>query len=258
MTKHETTSAELLQKLEALRHRLDQIDRGLDRVEDAYSRGTDTVCDGRTSDTVDRSGQDGNWPKITELAVEASGVIVLAIDSKGRIIHFNEGAEQLTGFSEGEVLGKSIWRTLVPQEEVGKMKLAIAELRAGKQRSRHESMIFKRDGSRCLIAWVNIGVPEASGNLQYIVSSGFDISEKKGRNQQSGPLSEIRARLDQLSPRENEVLRLVVAGKPNKAIAHQLEISIKTVEHHRSNLMKKMRVSSVAELVRMTMLAGWS
>jgi len=57
-------------------------------------------------------------------------------------------------------------------------------------------------------------------------------------------------RLDNLTPREREVLGLIVAGKLNKQIADTLSISIKTVEVHRSRVMEKMGASSVAELVQ--------
>ena len=61
------------------------------------------------------------------------------------------------------------------------------------------------------------------------------------------------ARLATLSPREREVMELVVAGKLNKVIADELGISIKTVEVHRSRVMEKLGANSVAELVQITL-----
>jgi FixJ family two-component response regulator len=58
----------------------------------------------------------------------------------------------------------------------------------------------------------------------------------------------VVARLSQLTARERDVLDLVMDGKQNKAIANALDISIKTVEAHRSKVMEKMAVMSVAEL----------
>ena len=58
------------------------------------------------------------------------------------------------------------------------------------------------------------------------------------------------ARLELLTPREREVLDLVVAGKLNKTIADQLGISIKTVETHRSKVMEKMQAKSLADLIQ--------
>jgi FixJ family two-component response regulator len=65
-------------------------------------------------------------------------------------------------------------------------------------------------------------------------------------------LSEIRARLDTLTPREREVLEHVVSGKLNKQIAVDLSITEATVKMHRARVMAKMKVQSVAELVRIT------
>lgn len=56
-------------------------------------------------------------------------------------------------------------------------------------------------------------------------------------------------RLGRLTPREREVMELVAAGKSNKAVANDLDISPKTVEVHRAKVMRKMKVQSVAELV---------
>jgi RNA polymerase sigma factor (sigma-70 family) len=58
-----------------------------------------------------------------------------------------------------------------------------------------------------------------------------------------------RARLNSLTPRERQVMDLVIMGKSNKQIARELDISPKTVEVHRSNVMAKMKAQSLAELV---------
>jgi len=59
----------------------------------------------------------------------------------------------------------------------------------------------------------------------------------------------VSASLALLTPREREVMDLVIAGKANKVIALELGLSMKTVEFHRAHMMKKMKVDSVAELV---------
>src|SRR6267378_7427336 len=64
-------------------------------------------------------------------------------------------------------------------------------------------------------------------------------------------MGELGERSEALTPREREVMRLVVAGLLNKQIAAELGISEKTVNVHRSQVMQKMRADSLAELVRM-------
>jgi two-component system response regulator FixJ len=67
---------------------------------------------------------------------------------------------------------------------------------------------------------------------------------------------EAEARLADLSPRERDVLRGLVAGKINKVIAHDLGISPRTVEVYRANLMAKTNVRSMSELMRIAIAAG--
>ena len=59
-----------------------------------------------------------------------------------------------------------------------------------------------------------------------------------------------------LSPRQREVLRLIAEGKTTKQIAHVLEISVKTVETHRAQLMERLKIHDVAGLVRYAILVG--
>lgn len=60
----------------------------------------------------------------------------------------------------------------------------------------------------------------------------------------------------QTTPRETEIIRLLVAGKTNKEIAALLRITVRTVETHRSRLMAKLGVHSLAELIRYAMQHG--
>jgi two-component system, LuxR family, response regulator FixJ len=79
------------------------------------------------------------------------------------------------------------------------------------------------------------------------------------RNREAiGAKDQIRARIAALTPRERQVLDLVTQGKSNKVIAGDLGASQRTVEIHRSHVMEKMGANSLAQLVRMTMIAGIS
>ncbi|MBI1407445.1 MAG: response regulator [Caulobacter sp.] len=68
--------------------------------------------------------------------------------------------------------------------------------------------------------------------------------------------AEALERLAGLSPREQDVLHGVIAGKANKVIAHELEISPRTVEIYRANLMTKTGARNMPELMRLALAAG--
>jgi RNA polymerase sigma factor (sigma-70 family) len=61
----------------------------------------------------------------------------------------------------------------------------------------------------------------------------------------------IEARLALLTPRENSVIRLVVAGNSSREISEKLGISVRTVENHRTRIMEKLHAESTVELVKL-------
>jgi two-component system, LuxR family, response regulator FixJ len=67
---------------------------------------------------------------------------------------------------------------------------------------------------------------------------------------------ELAKRLATLTPREREVMALVVEGRPNKTVATRLGLSTRTVEVHRAKAMEKMQAASLADLVRMAIACG--
>ena len=80
------------------------------------------------------------------------------------------------------------------------------------------------------------------------------ISRHATDSRRDGEVAAIKTKLDSLSPREREVLDGLIAGLPNKTIAYDLNISARTVEVHRANLMARMGAHSVADLVRMVFI----
>jgi FixJ family two-component response regulator len=77
------------------------------------------------------------------------------------------------------------------------------------------------------------------------------IERDRVRRQESKVIAELQQRFDSLTPREREVLALVVTGRRNKQIAAQAKLSEMTVKVHRSQIMRKMRARSLVDLVRM-------
>lgn len=74
------------------------------------------------------------------------------------------------------------------------------------------------------------------------------------RHEKHAARSKIASRFGQLTPRETEIMTLVVNGLSNRLIASKLKLSEKTIEAHRAGVMKKTEAGSLAELVRMTVM----
>jgi FixJ family two-component response regulator len=111
----------------------------------------------------------------------------------------------------------------------GDVPLAVAALKAGAV-----DFLEKPFDSDALLA----SVAEAMRRIGKRKDAGFDRAE-------------IAARAATLSAREREVMDMVVAGHPNKVVAHRLGIAIRTVEIHRARVMEKLGARNLSELVRM-------
>jgi len=79
------------------------------------------------------------------------------------------------------------------------------------------------------------------------------VAELEKRPREEETLAAVRAKLGLLSERERQVMEGIVSGLPNKTIAYNLNISPRTVEVHRANVMTKMQAKSLPDLVRMVL-----
>jgi PAS domain S-box-containing protein len=111
------------------------------------------------------------------------------------------------------------------------------------------------DGQIAWHRWSHRALFDTAGNLEEYQSVGSDITSRRGAEERIRETVMAEARIRHLTQRECDVMTLVVAGSANKVIARRLDLSIKTIEKHRSSLMRKLGVKSVPELVRLAMLA---
>lgn len=90
--------------------------------------------------------------------------------------------------------------------------------------------------------------------LERTLAQAFAIAEETGSRLAAE--DELRSRMERLTGRQHSVFLEIVAGRQNKAIAHQLGISERTVKAHRHEVMQRLEVSTVPELVQMAMTLG--
>lgn len=96
--------------------------------------------------------------------------------------------------------------------------------------------------------------PFASSALLDLVSAAQTALAK--RSSATAERQDALDRIASLSPREGEVLRMLVAGAPNKIVARTLDLSVRTVEMHRANMLAKMSARSSADAIHLAMLGG--
>ena len=103
---------------------------------------------------------------------------------------------------------------------------------------------------------LDVGYSPLSNECDAVGNQGadsFDDAVQRLRDQQR----EAKKMLACLTKREREVMQLVTSGLPNKNVARQLQLSVKTVEKHRGRLMKKLRLHSMCELFRFWFVLTW-
>jgi RNA polymerase sigma factor (sigma-70 family) len=101
-------------------------------------------------------------------------------------------------------------------------------------------------------------LPKPFDNETLLRAVEHALARSAARTQQRIERNALRSKLDELTPREFEVLQFVIAGLLNKQIGAQLGVAEKTIKVHRGHLMEKLRVKSVADLVRLAEKAGVS
>ena len=119
--------------------------------------------------------------KYRELVQHANSII-LRFDTRGRITFFNEFAQSFFGFTEDEILGRSMIGTILPPtESLGRDLNAMFEdiIRNPSRYIHNENENIKRDGERIWIAWTNKAILDHDGNVSEILSIGMDITDRK-------------------------------------------------------------------------------
>ncbi len=115
----------------------------------------------------------------TDTVLNTAASVILVLDREARIVRFNQKAEQLTGYQFVEVAGKKVWDYFLPVEEREQVQTVFAEICQGQLIPRYENNWLMRDGSMRLFDWSNSMLMNEQGEMEYIISIGIDITERK-------------------------------------------------------------------------------
>jgi PAS domain S-box-containing protein len=134
--------------------------------------------------------------------IDTADALVLVLDAESRIVRFNRACERLSGFTADEMRGRPLADLLPPGERDGVAE-ALAAVGAGRHPSENENHWLTRSGELRLIAWMNTALVAPTGEIEFVVSSGLDITEKRRAEDE---LRASRARIVEVG--DNERRRL--------------------------------------------------
>jgi len=165
----------------------------------------------------------------------------------------NEAYCRSRNASREELIGTSFMPAIVESDRE-RLKQQLAVVSIENPVVIHEHRVVRPDGQTIWEHWANRALFNRDGELVEFQAVGSNVTERRKHEKYAQERVLALALMRALSERECDVMHLVVAGDANKVIARKLGLSIKTIEKHRSSLMKKLHVRSVPELVRLAML----
>jgi PAS domain S-box-containing protein len=177
--------------------------------------------------------------------------------SDGERTFVNESYCRYYGASRDDLIGESFLPDIV-EDDRRMLEQKLAEVSIEKPVVVLEHRAEMPDGRIAWQHWSHRALFGQQGQLVEFQSVGCDVTERRRRDDHERDRELAKVQISSLTDRERDVMRLVVAGDANKIIARRLDLSIKTIEKHRSSLMKKLRVRSVPELVKLALLADRS
>lgn len=111
--------------------------------------------------------------------LSVAGVLVIVLDTEGRVVRFNQTCERVTGWSFDEVKGKPFWDFFLVPEEIEGVMDVFSELKAGQFPNEYENYWITRSGDRRRVMWSNTALLGADGQVTYVIGTGIDVTERR-------------------------------------------------------------------------------
>ncbi len=181
------------------------------------------------------------------------GDAVITLDTASRITYMSSIAEYLTQWKQEEAMGRDLLEVLpvTDKDAPDLMDGLISRARKGETVSclvDRNAYLQTPDGKQVPVDAGASPIRSEGKVVRGIVLAIRDITERKMAEERLSEAQQMLSNL--LTPREKEILQLMVDGSATKEIAYDLNISPRTVEVHRQNMMQKLNVHDIAMLVR--------
>ncbi len=170
------------------------------------------------------------------------------------IIACNQAFMDLTGYAADEIIGRNC-RFLRGAGTEPELTLQLRTGIAARVPVMVEILNYKKDGTPFRNAVMIAPIFDAEGELEYFLGSQVELSAGADEDRASAA-SVAREKVEALPRRQREILECIAAGKLNKQIAWELQLSERTVKLHRAAVLKALGVRTSADAIRMAIVAG--
>jgi len=193
--------------------------------------------------------------KYRRVFATARAPMMLVDHDSGIVVEVNEGVCRVLGLAKSEIVGRHFAELFSPE---GRERAGALLRSCGKERDFSAGSLHAHHGSgRSVPVSATAAYIEVGGVRHVSVCLNVANEDKPPSPKVAGRRALQREiLLKRITGREREILRLIVGGHTNRAIAGKLQISEKTVETHRSRMMQKLDIHRLADLVRFAVAAG--
>ena len=144
--------------------------------------------------------------------LDTVGAIVVVLDTQGRLVRCNRYCEKIMGYTEAEIKGRYVWDVFLAAEVVANVQPVFGELLERKTGNKYENYWLTKDRRRRLIDWTNTVIVDPLGEVEFVIATGIDITEKRATEElESQHLLDLA-----------HVSRLSTMGQMATEIAHEL------------------------------------